>query len=209
MGLLAKLFNDASDAEFKLAQDLVGIAMADGEISDAERKVITEICQSEGISDDTVQDCLMGLDRDTNCQIPGKRKEKAGCVYICGAVETPGIYEFCEGARLYELIEEAGGLDEEADADAVNLAMEVKDAQQIRIPYIGETLASDEEKLIDLNTASTADLCTIPGIGESRATAIIEYREKNGGFGDIEELKNISGIKDATFEKIKPYVCVR
>ena len=138
-----------------------------------------------------------------------KEKKKAGCVYICGAVETPGIYEFCEGARLYELIEEAGGFDEEADADAVNLAMEVKDAQQIRIPYIGETIASDEEKLIDLNTASTADLCTIPGIGESRATAIIEYREKNGGFGDIEELKNISGIKDATFEKIKPYVCVR
>ena len=126
-------------------------------------------------------------------------KKKAGCVYICGAVETPGIYEFYEGARL----------DEEADADAVNLAMEVKDAQQIRIPYIGETKASDEEKLIDLNTASTADLCTIPGIGESRATAIIEYREKNGGFSDIEELKNISGIKDATFEKIKPYVCVR
>ncbi|MBO4346879.1 MAG: helix-hairpin-helix domain-containing protein [Lachnospiraceae bacterium] len=136
-------------------------------------------------------------------------KKKAGCVYICGAVEKPGIYEFYEGARLYELIEEAGGLDEEADADAVNLAMEVKDAQQIRIPYIGETIASDEEKLIDLNTASTADLCTIPGIGESRATAIIEYREKNGGFSDIEELKNISGIKDATFEKIKPYVCVR
>ena len=58
MGLLVKLFNDASDTDFKLAQDLVAIAIADGEISEAERKTITEICQKEGISDDTVNDCL-------------------------------------------------------------------------------------------------------------------------------------------------------
>jgi len=137
------------------------------------------------------------------------KEESAGCVYICGAVENAGIYEFKEGARLYELIKEAGGLDEEADADAVNLAMEVKDGEQIRIPYIGETLGIAEEKLVDINKAGVEELCTIPGIGEARATAIIEYRELSGGFTEIEELKNISGIKDATFNKIKPYVCVR
>ena len=137
------------------------------------------------------------------------KEESAGCVYICGAVENAGIYEFKEGARLYELIKEAGGLDEEADADAVNLAMEVKDGEQIRIPYIGETLGIAEEKLVDINKAGVEELCTIPGIGEARATAIIEYREASGGFKEIEELKNISGIKDATFNKIKPYVCVR
>ena len=136
-------------------------------------------------------------------------KESAGCVYICGAVENAGIYEFKEGARLYELIDAAGGLDEEADADAVNLAMEVKDGEQIRIPYIGETLGIAEEKQVDINKAGVEELCTIPGIGEARATAIIEYRESSGGFTEIEELKNISGIKDATFNKIKPYVCVR
>ena len=137
------------------------------------------------------------------------KEESAGCVYICGAVENAGIYEFKEGARLYELIKEAGGLDEEADADAVNLAMEVKDGEQIRIPYIGETLGIAEEKIVDINKAGVEELCTIPGIGEARATAIIEYRESSGGFTEIEELKNISGIKDATFNKIKPYVCVR
>ena len=137
------------------------------------------------------------------------KEESAGCVYICGAVENAGIYEFKEGARLYELIKEAGGLDEEADADAVNLAMEVNDGEQIRIPYIGETLGIAEEKLVDINKAGVEELCTIPGIGEARATAIIEYRESSGGFTEIEELKNISGIKDATFNKIKPYVCVR
>ena len=138
------------------------------------------------------------------------QKEKAaGCVYICGAVNNAGIYEFYEGTRLYELIKEAGGLDEEADADAVNLAMEVKDGEQIRIPYIGETFNTAEEKLIDINRAGIEELCSIPGIGEARAAAIIEYRDSNGGFKEIEELKNISGIKDATFNKIKPYVCVR
>ena len=138
-----------------------------------------------------------------------KKEETAGCVYICGAVKNAGIYEFKEGARLYELIKEAGGLDEEADADAVNLAMEVKDGEQIRIPYIGETLSIADEKLIDINKADLKELCSIPGIDEARATAIIEYRDSNGGFKEIEELKNISGIKDATFNKIKPYVCVR
>jgi competence protein ComEA len=62
---------------------------------------------------------------------------------------------------------------------------------------------------VDINKAGVEELCTIPGIGEARATAIIEYRESSGGFKEIEELKNISGIKDATFNKIKPYVCVR
>ena len=137
------------------------------------------------------------------------KEEILGCVYICGAVENAGIYEFKEGTRLYEIIDEAGGLDEEADADAINLAMEVKDGEQIRIPYIGETLGMAEEKLIDINKADLKELCSIPGIGEARAAAIIEYRESSGGFKEIEELKNISGIKDATFNRIKPYVCVR
>ena len=89
MGLLVKLFNDASDTDFKLAQDLVAIAVADGEISDAERKMITEICQKEGISDDTVNDCLMGFDEDSKVLIPTKRKEKAG--YLTKLIRVMGI----------------------------------------------------------------------------------------------------------------------
>lgn len=135
-------------------------------------------------------------------------KEKC-YAYLCGAVANEGIYEFTPGTRLFELVEEAGGLDEEADTSAVNLAVEVKDGERVRIPFIGESLIEEEDDLIDLNKADVKDLCSIPGIGESRANAIIEYRESVGGFSDIEELKNIPGIKDATFQKIKPYVCVR
>lgn len=101
MGLLAKLFNDASDAEFKLAQDLVGIAMADGEISDAERKMITEICQSEGISDDAMQDCLMGLDKDINNQIPDKRREKAD--YLSKLIRVMGVDGYSSHMEIYLL----------------------------------------------------------------------------------------------------------
>lgn len=130
-------------------------------------------------------------------------------VYICGAVENEGIYEFVPGTRLFELIERAGGLDEEADSSAINLSIEVSDEQFIRIPYIGEDIHSSEENLININKADVSELCTIPGIGEARANAIIEYREANGGFNDIEELKNIPGIKEATFSRIKAHVCIR
>ena len=77
MGLLTKLFCDASDTEFKLAQDLVAIAIADGEISAEEREMIMEICQEEGISNETVNDCLMGFDRETKSLIPVKQRDKA------------------------------------------------------------------------------------------------------------------------------------
>lgn len=101
MGLLAKLFNDASDTEFKLAQDLVAIAIADGEISEAERKTITEICHKEGISDDTVNDCLMGFDKDVKALIPAKRKEKAG--YITKLIRVMGVDGVSSHMEIYLL----------------------------------------------------------------------------------------------------------
>ena len=89
MGLLVKLFNDASDADFKLAQDLVAIAMADGEISEAERKVITQICQQEGISSETVDDCLLGFDKEVGSLIPARRREKMN--YLSKLIRVMGI----------------------------------------------------------------------------------------------------------------------
>ena len=89
MGLLTKLFNDAADTEFKLAQDLVAIAMADGEISEAERKVITEICQQEGISNETVNDCMLGFDKDACSLIPARWKDKAD--YLSKLIRVMGI----------------------------------------------------------------------------------------------------------------------
>ena len=101
MGLLAKLFNDASDTEFKLAQDLVAIAIADGEISEAERKTIIEICHKEGVSDDTVNDCLMGFDKDVKALIPAKRKEKTD--YITKLIRVMGVDGVSSHMQIYLL----------------------------------------------------------------------------------------------------------
>ena len=100
MGLLAKLFNDASDMEFKLAQDLVAIAIADGEISEAEQKAITETCR-KGISDDTLNDCLKGFDEDVKAHIPAKKKEKIG--YITKLICVMGVDGVSSHMEIYLL----------------------------------------------------------------------------------------------------------
>ena len=89
MGLLTKIFNDASDSEFKLAQDLVAIAIADGEISEAERKVITDLCQREGVSRDTVDNYLLGYDGETMSKIPAKYLEKRN--YLAKLVQVMSV----------------------------------------------------------------------------------------------------------------------
>ena len=88
MGLLTKLFNDAANTEFKLAQDLVAIAMADGDISEAERETIVDICQQEGINEETVDKCLRGFDKGTRNQIPAKRRDKAN--YLTKLIRVMG-----------------------------------------------------------------------------------------------------------------------
>lgn len=88
MGILTKLFIDASDKEFKLAQDLVAIAIADGEISEAERKAITEICQREGVSNDTVNSYLLGYDEDVVAKMPAKHLEKIK--YLANLIRVMG-----------------------------------------------------------------------------------------------------------------------
>ena len=137
-------------------------------------------------------------------------KKGSMCVYLCGAVKNIGVYYFDEGQRLFEIVEEAGGLDEDADTDSINMAAVLQDGEKIRIPYIGENITTEEDSLININTAGVDELCTIPSIGPARANAIIAYREEIGGrFENIEQLKEVSGIKDGSFNKIKPYICAK
>lgn len=101
MGLLTKLFNDASDKEFKLAQDFVAIAIADGEISEAEQNVINEICKSEGISNDTIVDCLMGFDKDAIVLVPSKKREKMD--YLSKLIRVMGVDGQSSHMEIYVL----------------------------------------------------------------------------------------------------------
>lgn len=147
-------------------------------------------------------------------------------VDIGGEVNVPGVYEVSEGTRLFQVIEKAGGLTEDADIDVINRAEAVYDGQKILIASYEESekrsksqtlaapaeqsgisSAADEVK-VNINTADSVTLQTIPGIGPSKAERIIEYRNTQGRFQSIDDIKNISGIGDKTFESIKKYIMV-
>lgn len=139
-------------------------------------------------------------------------------VDISGCVKNPGVYEFEDGTRLHDVIQQAGGLTKEADIDAINQAEPVTDGQKILIPEKLEMMDGDESTTfpqnassngkININQADSMTLQEIPGIGPATAEKIIQYREANGRFQSIEDLKNVSGIGDKTFEKMKDNICV-
>jgi competence protein ComEA len=141
-------------------------------------------------------------------------------VDVKGAIQNPGVFTAETGDRVIDIIAEAGDFTENADKNRVNLAQLVEDQMVIYVPKIGEEstfvsetaqpqgTASDDGK-VNLNSASQSELETIPGIGPSKALTIIEYREQNGPFQSVEDIKNISGIGDKTFEKLKDSITVK
>lgn len=136
-------------------------------------------------------------------------------VHVCGQVKEPGVYQLEEGARIYDAVQMAGGLTEEAWEEAVNLAKLVTDGEQIKIPNQAEAellLAEErqaESGMIDLNQATKEQLMTLTGIGEARAKDILAYREEHGNFQAIEEIMKVPGIKEAAFAKIKDEIVVK
>jgi competence protein ComEA len=142
-------------------------------------------------------------------------------VYVCGAVARPGVYELGKGSRLYEAVDMAGGMSDDADKTYLNMARELTDGEQVVVyteseveslkeqAIVEQSIAAEEKSgLVNINTADISELVTLSGIGQSRAEAIIDYREKNGAFGSIEDIKNVDGIKDGLFSKIKDKITV-
>ncbi len=133
-------------------------------------------------------------------------------VEILGAVKNPGVYEMSEGDRVSDLIAQAGGLLREANLGAMKIsqASQLIDGQRVYIPGLVETVsqAKNSDK-ININTASLAELDSLPGVGEVIAQRIIDYRTQNGPFQTIEEIKNVSGIGDKKFEDLKNLITVR
>lgn len=135
-------------------------------------------------------------------------------VQVSGAVASPGVYELAEGSRIFEAIELAGGVTEEADASQVNQAQKVADGEMIYIRYQGEIEAEEvsqeqqEDGKVNLNTATEEQLMTLPGIGQAKAKSIIAWREENGNFTKVEDLMKIEGIKEGVFSKIKDSIKV-
>lgn len=138
-------------------------------------------------------------------------------VYVCGAVQSPGVYELPAESRVFEALEAAGGTRKDAELRLLNQAAFLTDGEQItvltaeEVETAGGVPAAGAEKeeagafsgKVNLNTAGREELMTLSGIGEARAAAIIAYREAHGPFSSPEEIMNIEGIKEKAFSKIK------
>ena len=156
-------------------------------------------------------------------------------VHVCGAVENPGVYELPDGSRVFDAVNAAGGFVEAADEGYVNQAQCLEDGMKLVIPTVQEVealsertaseatygltlqrMADDgqsikkgtESGLVNLNTAGREELMTLPGIGKTRADAILEYRARVGTFTKKEQIMEISGIKSGLYSEIKDKICV-
>jgi len=146
-------------------------------------------------------------------------------VDVDGAVVRPGVYRLKDGARVSQAIDAAGGLTVEADVTGLNRASKITDGQKIYVPTVGEQQAAaavggadggavlasganDVAGLVNINTASAAELQTLSGIGPSMAQSIIDERTKNGAFASVDDLMRVSGIGEKKLAKIKDCICV-
>ncbi|MBR6034334.1 MAG: helix-hairpin-helix domain-containing protein [Clostridia bacterium] len=161
----------------------------------------------------------VAIENDEITEETNIREQNEIVVHITGSVAQEGIVKLKEGARIVDAIEEAGGATSDANLKDVNLAYKLKDGQKLYIPSniddnenitivstkgdgVVDVTKGDNDK-ININEATQSELETLSGIGPSMAKKIIEYREKNGSFSSIDDIKNVPGIGDSKFEAIK------
>jgi len=137
-------------------------------------------------------------------------------VYVAGAVNKPDVYELPEDSRVKDAIKKAGGATKEADLISINLAEKLNDGEEVVVPKKGENTSitnggassTNRSNKININTADATELEKLPGIGEVKAEAIIQYRKSYGRFKTIHDITRVSGIGEKTFEKIKDLISV-
>ena len=177
-----------------------------------------------GKDEESLEELSVSAESETEKEgaVPQEEQEPAETVYVyvCGAVNAPGVYELKKDARVFEAITLAGGMTAEAAPEAVSQARTVADGEQIYVPTVREvqmqgsgvedivTGNADVSGKININTAGKDELMTLTGIGEAKAQSILDYREEHGQFGSIEDLMLIEGIKEGVFNKIKEDITI-
>lgn len=146
-------------------------------------------------------------------------------VYVTGGINQPGVYALPPNSRVKDAIQASGGSSPSADVNAVNLAALLHDGEHLVIPLTGETSPTpavpgssitpstpdspySAENPLNINSASQSDLEKLPGVGPTRAAAIIAYREANGPYNHVEDIQNVPGIGATTFEHLKAMITV-
>lgn len=184
------------------------------------------LLESQEDTSDTVEETEQE-EREMTDEIPSVTPEPQEIfVDVCGAVNQPGVYEMDLDSRVFQAIEAAGGMTEEASGISVNQVQPLSDGQQVYVPTVqeaeegsfvpavpettgtGESMGT-EDGIVNLNTADAETLKTLSGIGDSKAQAILAYREEHGGFSSIEEIMQVPGIKESTFSMIKDKIAVK
>ena len=163
------------------------------------------------------------IEKDANIEINESTNEvssKEVTVYISGEVNSPGIVTVNSGERLANVVEKVGGVTSNADLNQVNMAIKVEDEEHYIIPKIGEVLevqesimaenngTKEDSSKININKATIEELDSLPGVGEATANKIVNYRDENGEFKSIEEIKNVNGIGDKKFQDMKDLIIV-
>lgn len=164
--------------------------------------------------------------KQANEQTNANKQEEASIyVHISGCVNKPGLYELSAKARVAEAIEKAGGASDEANLDALNLAEKLQDGQHIvvesKTASVNANVSNDQNLnsesqgtessksgKVNINTADESLLQSVSGIGPSKASKIVAYREKNGKFKSVDDLVNVSGIGEKTLASIKDQLCI-
>lgn len=168
--------------------------------------------------DNSEADSNVGVATGENSVYDKEDTEAGIAAYICGEVYEPGVYKVDSGARIIDVINLCGGATENAALDFLNLAELVTDGMKIYVPCREEVEGispmesngnnSDDSGLININSADVSELTELPGIGETKAQSIIEYRKEIGGFNKAEDILNVNGIGNITYEKIKNLICI-
>lgn len=200
---------------FRLPAILLAAALALSGCASGEAELISADSENESVSE------LEEEEDSASSESESESGEETVVVHICGAVQAEGVYTLPAGSRYLDAVEAAGGFTEEAAEDYLNLATVLTDGEKIVVPTEEEAVsleaeeaaanASEEEEsdgLVDINTADREELMTLTGIGEVKADAIIAYREEHGDFETIEDIMNVSGIKEGAFAKIKDQIKV-
>lgn len=167
---------------------------------------------SESFTTDRLQQSEQYYDDTNNEEELEQNNSELLIVDIKGAVKRPGVYEHTDGDRVNDLIEKAGGFLETADESQVNLAQKLQDEMSVIVPDESEfdelaaTATQTEEDIVKANYATAEEFATLPGIGPSKAQAIVDYRDEHGFFTNTNDLLNISGIGEKTLENIEEYL---
>lgn len=174
------------------------------------------VSESEFVNDDN------NFENTNNDTLVNEEKENEMItIYISGQVNNPGVVSVENDKRLIDAIEILGGTTKDADLNRVNMALKVEDEGHYIIPKIGEEVLDNslqnnikqynDESIgnkININTASISELDDLPGVGEATANKIYKYREENGNFKSIEEIKSVNGIGDKKYEDIKDLISI-